>query len=166
MIAARLPAHCRKTRAIRRRRARPDSRAGTLWTRHPEYVCILRLAVCALMGLALVALPARTTAISYEMASLRAQLRLLQQEVSGLEMELAQLESIDRIDRIARERLGLREPTQVRLVHTEEPAPLELAGLEPWQPQMEGTWQRLASRVRTLIARAVVGRPVQAGPGN
>ncbi|HAI22083.1 MAG TPA: hypothetical protein DCM14_09365 [Clostridiales bacterium UBA8153] len=164
MMVARLPAYHRRTQ-VRRRRARSSARAGTIWSRHPEYVAILLLAGCALMGLALVALPANTMAASYEMASLRARLSLLQQEVSGLEMQLAALESLERIDRIAREQLGMREPAQVRLLPVEEARPLVLAGPDLWQPEDAGPWETLASRVRALIARAVVGRPVQAGPG-
>lgn len=164
MVVARLPAYHRRTQ-VRRRRARAGARAGTIWSRHPEYVAMLLLAGCVLVGLALVALPAQTMAISYEMSSLRAQLSLLQQEVSGLEVQRAALESLERIDRIARERLGMREPAQVRLLHVEDATPLELASVEAWQPETAGPLQNLASRVRTLIARAVVGRPVQAGPG-
>lgn len=164
MLVARVPAYHRKAQ-VRRRRARSGARAGTIWSRHPEYVAILVLAGCAVMGLALVALPAKTMAISYEMSSLRAQLSILQQEVSGLEMERAALESLERIDGIARERLGMREPAQVRLLHVEDATPLDLASLDVWQPELTGPLQDLASRVRALIARAVVGRPVQAGPG-
>ncbi|MEW6522546.1 MAG: cell division protein FtsL [Bacillota bacterium] len=164
MVVARIPAYGGKAYA-RRRRFASRNRQGSIWSRHPEYAGIVILAGCVFLGLALVSLPATTAKLGYEIVSLRAELDALQRDVSRLQLELARLESLDRIEQIARERLGMREPEQLRLVQLGEPAANDPGNLDPWRPQVEGAVQRLASGVRGFIARAVVGRPVQAGSG-
>jgi cell division protein FtsL len=161
MVLARVPAQDAKGLTWRRRGA---ARAGLL-SRHPEYVGILILAVCVLLALSLVALPATTAALGYEIVRLRQQLEALERDRALLELEIARLESLERIEQTARDRLGMREPEVLALVELDgQPGPGGGAD-SVWQPEPDGAVMRLAAAARQFIVRAVSGRPAQAGSG-
>lgn len=79
--------------------------------------------VCCLMALALLicARQAEVAKVGYEIVALRKELAVLQAEYQRLEVQVARLQSFDRIEGAAA-KLGMARPQEVRLVYSEEPS--------------------------------------------
>ena len=58
----------------------------------------------------------QVTHLEYGISSLEGRLRNLQQETRGLQVEVASLSSPQRIEQVARERLGLHLPTPQQVI--------------------------------------------------
>ncbi|HAA90421.1 MAG TPA: cell division protein FtsL [Peptococcaceae bacterium] len=70
---------------------------------------------CFAMGLFYTSRHARIVALGYEIESLQHEINSLQKENLRLELEIAKLQAPERIEKIARTKLGMKEPEEVLL---------------------------------------------------
>lgn len=68
------------------------------------------ISLCFLLSLVVVAQYSSLVILNYRVSSARAELTVIQEASRVLELEIAQLSSIGRIDQIAREELGMIDP--------------------------------------------------------
>jgi len=125
-------------------------------------VPVLGLAVAVLAGLVLVSRYGAVARVGYQVAELQADLTSLRAENERLKMEVDRLLSLERVERIATTRLGMRRPEEVRLVMA-LPAPgVAVAQASEAAPEggLRKVLDRLIARLAGRIARA------EAGPAN
>ncbi len=74
--------------------------------------------VCFLLGLVVIAQYSKTVSLGYEISRCRDRLSVLDEEYRQMELDAAGLASLDRIEMVAREELGMQEPqsNQVRVL--------------------------------------------------
>ena len=89
-----------------RREARPAVK------RRPMAAIALTAVLCVALGLAFLAQSAVTARLAYQNARLDQQIRELQRENSELELRAEQLGSLERIERVATESLGMVRPRE------------------------------------------------------
>jgi len=79
---------------------------------------ILILVTCFLLSLVVVGQYSSLVILNYRLGSVRTELSVARETSRGLELEAAQLSSLERIDQIAREDLGMVEPdmSQMRII--------------------------------------------------
>ncbi len=78
----------------------------------------LIVAVCFLLGLIVIAQYSETVSLYYEISCCQDRLAELEEEYRQMELEAAGLAALNRIETVAREELGMREPdlSQVRVL--------------------------------------------------
>ena len=148
-------------RGVRDGGRRVAQQRKSIWARHPEYTLLVGLALCLSFAIGMVALPATTAQLGYEIVSLQQELTRLERDAARLKLEVSRLESLERIEEVARVQLGMAEPEQVRSVMVAVP---ELSSSQITPAEATGSAaQRFTTGLVTFVARAVAGRPAQAG---
>ncbi len=89
----------------------------------PRTVAVAALATLVLASLWQVLQTSDATTTGFEIQRLERQREALQAEVHSLEADVAELSSLARIDREARERLGLVPPARTVYLDVEQPVP-------------------------------------------
>ena len=121
------------------------------------------LVVCLMfLALLITARQAEVARVGYQIVSLRKDLASHQAEYQRLDVEVARLQALDRIE-VAAQKLGMKRPTEVRLVYADEPAiarpavPVTTAktGLRQYLAQAAAAFARVASGVIGAEARTL-----------
>ncbi|MGH2459879.1 MAG: septum formation initiator family protein [Chloroflexota bacterium] len=136
------------------RRARTDPRQGTRAARPTMFIPLL--VVGALLSLLYLNQTSDVAATGYDIADLQAQQGALTMRNEQLRLEVAQLESLDRVDREATARLHMGPPRQVvyataAVVAIPSPTPLATPSQSgPASPATLG-WRWLIGQLGALI---------------
>lgn len=79
---------------------------------------LFMVAACFMLGLAVIAQYSSIVSLNYQLSRCEMRLGELTEEYRALELEAASLSSLSRIDEIARNELGMREPdlSQIRIL--------------------------------------------------
>jgi len=99
--------------------ARPMTSARSLALGRPRLLVVLGyLVLLCVLALFFVWSRLQVTNLEYEIASLGSEMAKLQREGQTLRIEVASLENPSRIERLARQKLGLKRPSaaQIKLV--------------------------------------------------
>lgn len=76
----------------------------------------LLLLGCFLLGLVIIAQYSSMVTLNYRLSQAETRLKVLDEEYRSLEQQAAQLGSLSRIESIARQDLGMREPESGQLI--------------------------------------------------
>lgn len=119
------------TSARRRARPRPAVRRGQVWL-----LCLLVFTfVC---GLTLVFAHGQVAVIGYRLTNLQREVAALAAENGTLEAALSELESLDRVERVATSRLGMVKPGEADVLYVALDTAGQEGGQSPErQPQSE-----------------------------
>ena len=134
---------------------------ASIWQRHPEYTLLVCFALCLSLAISMVALPASSAEKGYQIVASQQELARLEREAARLKLEVSRLESLERIEQAARFELGMVDAQEVRMVTVDTPH-LQ-AEVQPGDIASQTLTQRFTTGLVTFVARAVAGRPAQAG---
>ena len=151
----------KRLRTSKIQHSRGAGETASIWQRHPEYTVLVAFGLCLFLAISLVAMPASSAQMGYEILGLQQELTRLERETARLKLEVSRMESLDRIEQVARTELGMAAPDEVRAVLINTPELYADTGAIP-EP-VESLTQRLTAGLVTFVARAVAGRPAQAG---
>lgn len=125
--------------------------------RNPKVVYFGLVLIAFLLGLVIAAKQAQVAVTGYEVSELKQQLAILELENQELVMEVGKLKSLERIEKIALNELGLVKPEAYQLVVVESrnksEAQLENAEKLAEQPREEGILQVLKGVIGSLEGR-------------
>jgi len=105
---------------------------------------------CFATGLFYTSRHAQIVALGYEIESLQKEIATLQKDNMRLELEIAKLQAPERIEKIARTKLGMKEPEDVLLATLPPSSPI---GEEKTEDN-EGQWKRKL----LLVAQKFAGK--------
>lgn len=125
--------------------------------RNPKVVYFGLVLIAFLLGLVIAAKQAQVAVTGYEVSELKQQLAILELENQELVMEVGKLKSLERIEKIALNELGLVKPEAYQLVVVESSnkseAQLETAEKLAEKPREEGILQVLKGMIGSLEGR-------------
>jgi cell division protein FtsB len=123
---------------------------------------LLLLVIFSLVGWLYLSQASYLTATAFRVEELRAELEAVQRTNAALGLEIAQLESLPRIEQRARE-LGFGPPEEVRyLVLTGLPATVneyQMASTTPGEPPLLSWWPTLIDQVSTWLVGETLATP-------
>ncbi len=111
---------------------------------------IVLILSCFATGLCYTSRHARIVALSYKIESLQHEIASLQKENLRLELEIAKLQTPERIEKLAKTKLGMKEPEEVLLATLPKSSPTGEGKTE----SNEAEWKKKA----LLAARKFVGK--------
>ncbi|NPV71614.1 MAG: septum formation initiator family protein [Firmicutes bacterium] len=121
--------------------------------------CLVVALVIISVGLGLTSRAARAVQSGYRIVHLKKQLATLQNENAFLEAELARIQSPSRIEEIARNKLGMAPPEEIRVAGVDQgwQAAMAVRSGEDAEVTQAASWldvfTRIASGARTAQAR-------------
>lgn len=114
------------------------------------------------VGLVLTSRAAATVESGYRIGMLKKQLEALKNENALLEAELASIQSPSRVEEIARERLDMVPPEEIRVARLDRGWQAAMAAASE---EAEGETENLAASLFDVLTRIASGsRTAQAGP--
>lgn len=151
MIQAAELAGIRK-RAVRVSRSRVRHREGYA---SGFLVAAVSVSLVACLAMGMIASQNSVAHLGYTIVEMKAELRALEAESQRLELEIARLSSLERVEREAAERLGMCRADEVRKV---------ALAVRPAEPEIPGEitedfWTTLAGSILGGIGRASAGSP-------
>lgn len=137
---------------VGRARARTAVRASELAVRGSLRYALILLPVC----LCILTLYGYTSVakMGYEVSQMESELKMLEQENGKLRLEVAQLQSMTRVETVARREMGLGNPTETKLVKVDDTAGELYAMLQSGVGSRD-TWGTQGDR----LARGTESRP-------
>ncbi len=125
-------------------------------------LCFAVAATIILVGVGVTSRAASTVQSGYRVGQLKARLSALHSENESLEVEIARMQSLSRIEDVARNKLGMAPPGEIRVARTDSEwqaamvsrnKEMEEALHSEREPSVFAFFTRLASGARTAQAR-------------